>query len=199
MNREIRAELLDCIPADALNLRATRFPSPDGALVRSDEFDKRSVHIVFREASQIAVYGRLTIGAPGVFRTWSRGTAEIPEGPNVADLGRCCIHPAYSRLELLRSVCVEALAYAFQRNLTHVNGTYVPGRFLAASLHDMGFRATGPCVESYEPNGNKTYQPVTCDLRASAALWQAQREVVSLHLAGHGFFLKVDFNTAAYS
>jgi hypothetical protein len=133
MSREIRAELFDRIPADALDLRTSRFPASDGSLVGSDEFDERSLHVVFREAAQFAAYVRLTIGAPGVFRTWSQGAAAIPEGPEVADLGRCCVHPAYKRLELLRSACVEALVYSFKRNLTHVNGTHVPVTKLALS------------------------------------------------------------------
>lgn len=193
MLREIRAEITDRIPSDALSLRAARFPSASGELVGGDSFDERSLHLVFREGSTIAVYGRLTIGIPGVFRTWSRGAAQIPEGVNVADLGRCCVHTDYRRLELLRSVCVEALGYSFHRNLSYVNGTYIPGRFLAGSLHDMGFKAAGPCVESFEPNGNKTYQPVTCDLKESANLWPAQRALVSDFLAKQGFTLNVLF------
>jgi hypothetical protein len=193
MLREIRAEIVDQIPPDALALRAARFPSASGGLVEGDCFDERSLHIVFREGSTIAVYGRLTIGAPGVFRTWSRGAAQVPEGTDVADLGRCCVHSYYRRLELLRSVCVEALAYSFNRNLSHVNGTYIPGRFLAGSLHDMGFKTSGPCAESFEPNGNKTYQPVTCDLKDSACLWPAQQTLVSDFLAKQGFILNVLF------
>jgi hypothetical protein len=193
MLREIIAEIVDQIPADALALRAVRFPSASGERVERDSFDERSLHIIFREGSEIAVYGRLTIGVPGVFRTWSRGAAQIPEGTDVADLGRCCVNPDYRRLELLRSVCVEALAYSFNRKITHVNGTYIPGRFLAGSLHDMGFKTAGPCVESFEPNGNKMYQPVTCDLKESANLWPAQQALVSEFLAKHGFTLNVLF------
>jgi hypothetical protein len=198
MCRELKADLFDRIPADALNLRASRFPAPNGLLVGKDEFDERSLHLVFREGSEIAGYVRLTIGAPGVFRAWSRGAALIPEGDQVADLGRCCVHPTYRRLELLRSLCVEALIYAFTQNLTHVNGTHIPGRFLATSLHDMGLFPAGPPVESFEPNGSKIYQPVSCSLKSSAHLWLAQRKLVKDHLAAHGFFLKVNLETAAH-
>jgi hypothetical protein len=197
MLREIGAEIFDHIPAAALVLRAARFPAPSGELIGCDEFDERSLHIVFREGPAIAGYVRLTIGAPGVFRTWSRGTAKIPEGREVADLSRCCVNPAYRRLELLRSLCVEALIFAYERKLVYVNGTHVPGRFLATSLHDIGFRASGPCVESFEPNGKKIYQPLTCCLESSAGLWAAQQQLVANHLAVHGYSLYVDFHSAS--
>jgi hypothetical protein len=198
VHREIRAELYGRIPLDALDLRAERFPAPEGSKVRGDEFDDRSLHIILREGSEIAGYGRLTVGTPGIFRTWSRGAAQIPEGQDVADLGRCCVNPAYRRLELLRSLCVEALIYGFKQNLAHVNGTHIPGRFLATSLHDMGFLPAGPCVESFEPNGRKIYQPVSCQLRSSAALWPAQRKLVADHLGAHGFSLNVDFGSGPH-
>ncbi len=172
MLRMITAELFSSIPT-ALALRSSRFPSSDGKLVGIDEFDARSLHIVFREASQIAAYGRLTTGAPGVFRTWSREAAQIPEEEEVADLGRCCVQPEYARLELLRSVRVEAFVYCLSQKLGHVNGTHIPGRNLVGSLHEMGFRAAGPCVESFEPNGNKMNQPVTCELKESMDMWPA--------------------------
>ncbi len=190
MRLEIRAQLFDDLPADALNLRAISFPAADGALVGVDEFDQRSLHIVFRDGSKIAAYGRLTIDAPGVFRTWSRGAAQVPSGPDIADLGRCCVHQDYRRLELLRSVCLESLIHSFDLNIAHVNGAHVPGRFLAGTLHDIGFCAAGDCVESFEPNGNKTYQPVSCDLKASAGLWPAQRKLVEDHLATQGVSLR---------
>jgi hypothetical protein len=171
MRREISAQCFERIPADALNLRASRFPAPDGSLVGGDEFDDR---------------------APGVFSTWSKGAAEVPSGPDIADLGRCCVHPDYRRLELLRSVGLEGLIHSFSLNMAHVNGAHVPGRFLAASSQDMGFRSVGPCVESFEPNGNKTYQPVSCDLKSSADLWPAHREPVENHLAAHGFSLHLE-------
>jgi predicted GNAT family N-acyltransferase len=198
MHREIRAQLFDRLPADALDLRAVSFPAADGTLVGSDEFDARSLHIVFREDSRIAAYGRLTIGAPGVFRTWSRGAAVLPDGFDVADLGRCCVHPDYRRLELLRAVCVEALIYASEHQIAHANGAYKPGRHLAAMLHEIGYSDCGLPVEEFEPNGNiVTIQPVTCNLRSTIHRWLAQQRLVSEHLAAQGFSLRVDLGSAS--
>jgi hypothetical protein len=98
MHREIRAQLFDGPPTNALNLRAVGFHAADRTLVEGDEFDERSVHIVFREDSRIAAYGRLTIGAPGIFSTW-KDAVQVPSGSDIADLGRCCVHQDYHRTE----------------------------------------------------------------------------------------------------
>jgi hypothetical protein len=79
-----------------------------------------------------------------------------------------------------------------------VNGAHIPGRFLAGTLHSLGFRQSGKPVKEFEPNGNTvTIQPVTCDLKTSAHEWAAQRIFCIDHLAANGFlFGGEDVNSA---
>jgi hypothetical protein len=71
-----------------------------------------------------------------------------------------------------------------------VNGAHIPGRFLAGTLHALGFRKSGKPVEEFEPNGNTVIiQPVTCALKESAGGWTAQRALCIAHLAVRGFTL----------
>jgi hypothetical protein len=187
--REIALQVSETIPGDVLAVRAECFPGPDSAGERgADLFDGRSIHLLLRESSQIAAYGRLTLGPPGVFRTWSRGAAQIPEGQNVADLGRCFVHEDYRSLKLLRLVCLEALTVAFGRSMQIVNGAYVPGSFLVQALRDIGFIESGTAVSQFEPNGLEiSIQPVTCDLKSSCHQWDAERNLCLQHLADRGF------------
>jgi hypothetical protein len=186
--REITLHVSESVPDDVLAARAVQFPGPSTAKCVSDAFDERSIHLMIWEASQLAAYGRLTLGPPGVFRTWSHGAAQIPEGRDVADLGRCFVQPDYRRLELLRLMCLEGLTYALTCSMRVVNGAYIPGRFLAGTLHELGFCDSGTPVDEFEPNGCRvTIQPVTCDLRASANRWSAQRALCLQHLAKCGF------------
>ena len=69
--REIELRILDAIPGDVLAMRSDYFPGPNPAGCVSDAFDGRSIHLLIWEESQIVAYVRLTIGPPGVFRTWS--------------------------------------------------------------------------------------------------------------------------------
>jgi hypothetical protein len=91
-------------------------------------------------------------------------------------------------MELLRLVCLEGLMYALTSSMRVVNGAYIPGRFLAGTLHELGFCESGTPVDEFEPNGNRvTIQPVTCDLKASVNRWSTQRALCLQHLANCGF------------
>ena len=141
--RELTLHISAAVPDDVLAARAACFPGPTAGQSATDPFDDRSIHVMIRETTRLAAYGRLTLGPPGVFRTWSCRAAEIPEGPEVADLGRCFVQLDYRRLELLRLVCLEALTYSHKRSIRVVNGAHIPGRFLAGTLHALGFREIG--------------------------------------------------------
>jgi predicted GNAT family N-acyltransferase len=134
-------------------LRALCFPGSDPARSSRDEFDSRSIYVVNEIHGELAAYGRLTPGPRAVFETWSRGIAEIPTGPNIADLGRCMIAPAYRGLDLITLICLDGLLLAAEMGFERVVGAVVPGRKLSAMLHEIGFRNSGRIVQSYEENG----------------------------------------------
>jgi len=184
---QLELHVSDQISEDEMFARAAYFPGPTQSLT-SEDFDSRSVHIVFRHGNSIAAYIRLTEGPPGVFRTWSRGAAMLTEGPDVADLSRCFVHHRYRRLELLRAVYLAGLLEASQRSMRLVNTVYTPGRYLAGTLRDIGFANSSNECTSFEPNGNtRICQPMTCDLLASRALRADQWERCERHLASNGF------------
>ncbi len=188
--REIHFLATETIPADALALRAACFPGPGDPEGGEDDFDRRSVHLILRETSRVAAYGRLTIGAPGVFRTWSNGAAQLPEGSDVADLGRCFVHPDYRGLGLLKLVCLEGLRLASKLSMRVVNGAYIPGHFVAGCVHDIGFRDSGNPVEQHEPNGLKvTIQLVTCELGMSADKILSEYGLLIHRIEKRGFML----------
>lgn len=143
--------------------RHAAFPGP--AASGCDEFDAESVHVVMsvRPGDALAGYGRLTIGGPGVFNSWTRGLARLPAGPAVADLGRCFVAQAFRRRELFGPLCAAAMSVAKMLGCTVVNGACIPGRRVLATLVDIGFVFHGGPVDEVEPNGNLVrIQPLTC-------------------------------------
>jgi len=168
-------------------LRSVCFPGSDPSRSSRDEFDSRSIYVVNEVQGKLAAYGRLTPGPRSVFETWSQGVAQIPTGPNVADLGRCMVAPEHRGLDLITLVCLDGLLLAAEMGFDYVVGAVVPGRKLAAMLYEIGFRDSGPIVQSYEENGAVfTLQPLVAACTQSAR-WEELRQRVVKKLAGRGY------------
>ncbi len=153
----------DVLLHGAAQLRSACFHGPVGT--GTDSFDERSVHITFSRAGSTIAYARLTRGAPGLFNAWSKGKADLPAGPDIADLGRCCVHPDFRGQRLFSAVCLAACAWARASGCSRVNGSYISGATAGRALHEVGFRDHGSCVKHFEPNGNVlVVQPITLSL-----------------------------------
>ena len=170
-------------------LRQVCFPGPVPVESSRDQFDARSIYPVVRIDGQIAAYGRLTAGPNAVFETWTGGAADIPTGPEVADLGRCLVAPVHRGLDLITLVCLEGLLLAAELGFKQVVGAVIPGRKLAAMLYEIGFRDSGSVVTEQEPNGNTiAIQPlVACCSQVD--LWAVARSRVLQQLAEKGYRL----------
>lgn len=71
-----------------------------------------------------------------------------------------------------------------------VNGAYIPGRWLAQTLYEVGFRKSGTVVHEYESNGNCVQvQPLTCDIRDASSHWSEQHARCVERLSANGYIL----------
>lgn len=159
---EIRVSWSTQLAPHTLGERHAAFPGPQAT--GTDEFDAGSVHVILQTQGDLAGYGRLTIGGPGVFNTWTQGRAGLPAGHAVADLGRCFITPAFRRRELFGPLCASAMMIARSLGCSVVNGACIPGRRILETLADVGFVPHNSAVQEQEPNGNVVQiQPLTCN------------------------------------
>ncbi len=172
---------------DMDRLRQVCFPGPSPVESSRDQFDARSIFPVVHIDGQIAAYGRLTAGLNAVFETWTAGAADIPTGPEVADLGRCLVAPAHRGSNLITLVCLEGLLLAAELGFKQVVGAVIPGRKLSAMLYEIGFRDSGGVVTEQEPNGNTvSIQPLVACC-SQVAMWDAARSRVLEQLADKGY------------
>jgi hypothetical protein len=121
-----------------------QFPTGDAA----DQFDGWSTHVLARVDGRLAASLRLTPGPHAWFEFLSEGRADIPTGPDVADLSRAMVAPAFRGQGhgLFELVMVEGLLLAHDRGFRHVVGGMVPGRRFRPFLEQLGYAFPGPAV-----------------------------------------------------
>jgi hypothetical protein len=163
------------LDADMDQLRLICFPPVNGIDSTRDEFDARSWFPTVRIDTKVAAYGRLTLGPNAVFETWSRGTAKIPTGKEVADLGRCMVDPEFRGIDLITFVCLDSMLLAAKLGCRQVVGAVIPNRRLVDRLHAIGFRDSGEPVQQFAPNRSPvTIQPLVAEC-ALVPDWFAHR------------------------
>jgi hypothetical protein len=97
------------------------------------------------------------------------------------------VAPEHRGLDLITLVCLDGLLLAAEMGFNCVVGAVVPGRKLAAMLYEIGFRDSGPIVQSYEENGAIfTLQPLVAACTQSG-LWKELRQRLVQKLAGRGY------------
>lgn len=154
----------DVLTDDVDRLRMLCFPAAPTLSSSRDAFDARSTHVLVLVDHAVAAYGRLTPGPMAVFESWTKGVAQIPTGPAVADLGRCLVAPRFRGLGMFSLVCLQSLMFAAERGFTNVVGAVIPGQRHAASLYAIGFHDSGPVVQGVDSTGRlESIQPLVAD------------------------------------